>query len=219
MTRRLIALGLIGLLTACSAGTSTDGAGSADDENGGPIVIDDLDDIPLDCREVLAGFLKDIEPTVERVDWDTATLADMQDITPVIDQMTIKFETGMEAVGCDDLAFGADDEQQFEIAVEIARKEAPGSERWLRFSRDMSTGLDSAAATVTDDPSALPADCDEAKAAVTELIGDADSVNEILVVDLVRITNAIATIETICTSSEAAAYFDDPDLQAFFSGQ
>lgn len=218
MTRRLIALGLIGLLAACSAGTSDDEAVLADDESGEQIVIDDLDDIQLDCREVLAGFLKDIEPTVGQVDWDTATLADMQDITPVIDQMTIKFETGMEASGCDDFAFGADDEQQFEIAVEIAREEAPGSERWLRFSRDMATGLDSTAATITDDPSALPADCDQAKAAVTDLIGDADDVNEILVADLVRISNAIAIIETACTPEEAAAYFDDPDLQAFFGG-
>ena len=224
MTRRLIALASIGLLAACTssastddaAGTETDQQAESDGDGDAQIVIDDLADIQPECRDLLAGFLKDIEPAVERVDWDTATLADIQDLSPVIDQMTLRFETAMEATGCDDFAFGADDDRQFEVAVEDARQEAPASERWLRFSRDISTGLNTTADGETVDPSALPATCDEATAAVTDLIGDADTVIEILVTDLVEITKGIAAVEVVCTSEQAAAFLDDPGLQEFF---
>lgn len=236
MAHRLISLAVVGLLAACSNGTSTDDAsagatdeagvvdgengGDSDGDNGGDadqIVIDDVDDIPAGCREIMVEFLQDIEPAVERIDWDTATLADMEDVTPVVDQMTIKFETGMEAAGCDDFTFGADDRQQFEFAVEIARQEAPGSESWLRFSRAMSAGLDTAADGSLE-PSSLPADCDEATTIVTDLIGDVDSLDEVPVADLVGITNGILGIDAVCTAEQAAAFLDDPRLQELFGG-
>jgi hypothetical protein len=203
----VIALASIGLPAACAGGASTDDAQT---------ISDDLGNIPPECRDPLAVFLQDIEPSVERVDWDTATLADVQDVSPVIDQMTLKFQTTMEAAGCDDFAFGADADQQFEFTVEVARQEAPGSERWLQFSRDMSTGLDTTANGLAVDPSALPADRDEATAAVTELISDAGNLNEIPVADLVEITNGIAAVEVVCTPEQAAAFFDTPRLQEFF---
>ena len=207
--RAVIALASIGLLTACAGGASTDDAQTAPD---------DLGSISSDCRDPLAVFLQDIEPSVERIDWDTATLADVDDLSPVIDQMTLKFQTSMEAAGCDDSAFGTDADQQFEFTVAVARQEAPGSERWLQFARDMATGLDATADGLAVDPSTLPADCGEATAAVTESIRGADSMNEIPVADLVEITNGIAAIEVVCTPEQAAAFFDTPRLQEFFGG-
>ena len=202
----VIALAAVGLLTACAGGTSTDDAQTVSDDPGG---------VTPKCRDPLAAFLQDIEPSVERIDWDTATLADVDTVSPVIDQITIKFQTTMHAAGCDDSAFGADADQQFEFTVEVARQEAPGSERWLQFARDMATGLDTTADGLAVDPSALPADCDEATAAVTELISDGDNLNEIPVVDLIQITNGIAAVEVVCTPEQAAAFFDTPRLQEF----
>ena len=206
--RAVIALASIGLLAACAGGASTDDAQSAPD---------DLGSISSDCRDPLAVFLQDIEPSVERIDWDTATLADVDDLSPVIDQMTLKFQTSMEAAGCDDSAFGADADQQFEFTVAVARQEAPGSERWLQFARDMAAGLDTTADGLAVDPSALPADCDEATAAVTDLISDGKNLNEIPVVDLIEITNDIAAVEVVCTPEQAAAFFDTPRLLELFS--
>ena len=207
MTSRLLALASIGLLAACAGGTSTE-----DGQTGS----DDLSSIQPECRDPLAVFLRDIEPSVDRIDWDTATLADVEDVSPVIDQMTLKFQTTMEAAGCDDFAFGVDADQQFEFTVEVARQEAPGSERWLQFSRDMAIGLDTTADGLAVDPSALPADCDEATAAVTEVISDGANLDEIPVADLVEITNAMAAVEVVCTPEQAAAFFDTPRLQEFF---
>jgi hypothetical protein len=216
---------MIGALSACAGGASTDepsantsnsDVSEPDRDGSAPIVIDALGEIPPECQELLAGFLQDIEPAVSAVDWDTATLADMQDVSPVIDQTTIRFDTAMEAAGCDDFVFGADDDQQFEFALEIARQEAPGSLRWLQFSRDLYAGLETTEGGLADDASALEADCDEATAGVIDAIGGATDVDNIPLTDLVEINNGLAVVEAVCTPDEAAALLEDPTLQAFF---
>ncbi len=186
-----------------------DGDVESDDSSGKAITS--LDELPSECREVMGDFLRAIEPTVSQVDWETATMADMERLTGEIDTATTDFDTRLEEAGCDDFEPG-DDDTSFAIMIELAEKEAPGTVGWLMFIETFVAGFDDEAATSAD----VPADCDGALAYVENLTTDAETMMELPMGEVMNVGAAVETIQSECSLEQSAAFFEE--YADFFGG-
>lgn len=188
----------------------SDDATVDDDEPSGP-EIRTIDDVPEPCREAMANFLREIEPIVEPIEWQTATIADFEQIALQFEEKAADFETASVEIGCDDLNFADDDSS--EILIDFAQIEAPGAVGFLEFLEELSTGMP----TVVDEPATGEiATCQDAIDFLQGLIDEYDSIESVPASELLQIPN-IANLYGDCTL-EQLEFFDNPELAEFMGG-
>lgn len=209
-----------------SAATPSDDAGSDDDgddngaslsgladdnSDGDTISVSSLGDIPEVCRDLMSDFLKDIEPIVSPIDWDNATLADFETISADFEARADQFDADSDAAGeCDNIDM--EDDDSFNLLVEFAQDEAPGTVGFLNF---ISGFVDAAATAMGDTASGGGVEtCEEAIAFMDGLMESYDSMDEVPVSELAAMANIITVIFT-CTP-EQMTYFDSPEVNTFF---
>ncbi len=184
-----------------------DDASTADDD--ASTSVSAIDDIPQICRDLMAEFLRDIEPIVSPIDWTTATMVDFESISEEFEARSDQFDADSDAAGeCDDIEL--EDDDTFDLLVEFAQDEAPGTADFLTFIGDF------AGAAVDVTPGAGEAafeTCDEAIAFVDGLMADYDSLEQVPATDLMAMAN-VATVIFTC-SPEQIEYFDSPAVSAF----
>jgi hypothetical protein len=188
-----------------------DGAGSA---GGGS--IDSLADIPAECRDEMAWFLREIEPIVSSTDWQTATLGDFEEIAAEFESRANEFEERSDAAGCNDLDI---DDSGFDLIIELADDEAPGTIGFLEFLDTMSSGVlpdDGAGEDASDSPDGF-ADCDEAVAFVEDLLANYEAFTEVPAAQLMQFSG-LAMVFGTCTP-EQLEFFDSPEVNQFLSGE
>ncbi len=178
--------------------------------------IDSLDDIPQECRDLLGDFLRDIEPLVSDIDWGNATMSDLEALGTSIDEPVSDMDVKMEQAGCDDIDFDGDDEQGFELSLELARQEAPGAVAWLEFLREVSTAFDTSGTAV--DSADAPEDCDAALEAVRDLMSESETMTDLPVDQLMSAASILQSITSLCSIDEMAALFDDPAFTEWSGG-
>lgn len=191
--------------TATSADTMSDTATDTmtDDDR---VIISGLDELPQECVDAVAEFLRRIEPVVSGIDWDVATLSDFESISEQLeDETDILDEPG---AACDDFDF-ASDEESLQALIEFAEDEAPGVVGWLEFIGQLSA--DPTADTSADGPQT----CDEAIAYIEALADDGTPMSSIPVSELGPITQAFNVITTDCDPETAAEFFDRVDIADF----
>lgn len=169
------------------------------------IRIESLDDIPQRCVDILADFLRDIEPDVTDVDWETATMGEVTEILDEFERRGDEFDTRLDEEGCGDLEF-ADDDTGFDELIEVARSEAPGTVAFLEFIDELSSGLDPGASDTPD--AASPTTCDEVFDRFDELVGDAESIDDLPVSVLTEISTLSLDATSLCTIEELDTLFD-----------
>ena len=180
------------------------------DEPSGP-EIRTLSDVPEACRDAMANFLREIEPVVEPIDWQSATMADFEQIAIEFEAKAAEFEAASVDLGCDDLNF--DDDASGDILIEFARAEAPGAVDFLVFLEELSTGV----AGGGDDSAAGELEtCQDAIDFFQGLLDEYDSIASVPASELLKIPS-IANLYADC-SSEQLEFFDSPELQEFMSG-
>lgn len=236
---RLGAVVAIGLLAACG-GSDDDSAGenagdasasdaSASDpdsvesgEGGADRVANDVeisavDEIPEECRRILGDFLRQIEPVVSGVDWQNATMADLDGLGTAIEAPSAEIEVEMERSGCNDIEFAGGADAGFLMSLRMAEQEAPGAVAWLEFVRDVSGGFDSSTAVVESagDPEDDPEDCNEAIMAVRELMSQTPSMMELPVDEMMSAGSALQAVPALCSIDEMGELLDDPEFLAW----
>lgn len=204
------------------AAADTDGDDTGEDpaaggDDGGSITS--LSDIPQECQDVMAEFLRDIEPIVEGVDWNAATLTDFESIAAEFETRAGEFDARATDAGCDDLDIA--DEDGFDLLVEFANQEAPGTAPFFEFLAGF------AGAFADDDPdaegdsgTAAPAGefetCDDAIAFVEGLIDEYDGYEEVPVSEITKFSS-ISTVLMTCTP-EQMAILDSDEFNEFMGG-
>jgi hypothetical protein len=177
-------------------GLSTEAPSDDDDD---PIEIDDFDDLPAECRDLFADFLRQIEPIVSEVDWENATMADFESLTDQLDVESGSFDAQIAEANCDDYELG----------------ESPDSiQAMIDFLEDLS-GLDggTGGAGAAD----VPTDCDGAIAYVDALIAEHDTMMEMPVADMMSVSTAITTISSECSPERSQEFFTRTDVTEFMS--
>ena len=177
--------------------------------------VDSLDDIPERCRDLMADFLRDIEPIVETVDWDNATLADFEQVAGEFEERSNEFDTESGAEDCDDLEF-TDDDDGFALIVELADDVAPGTVPFFEFLDVMRAGV---SPTGGDDDGQTAADqwedCGDAIAGIEQLMTEHDAFTEVPLDELAKFAS-MGSVMTSCTP-EQLEFFDSPEVTDFLS--
>lgn len=202
----------------------------AADDDGDTIVIDDFDDIPGECVDLMAEFLRDIEGEVSVVDWETATIDDLEAMGDMLDVASGDFEARLTETGCDRYDIGTDDDQSLEFAMEVAEREAPGAVGWLEFVASISalgdtvddaTGIDEDGGGETGSAGPdgdLPTDCEGTKSYLLDQAEEYGTIQNVPVSEFPNLMMAVQNLTVQCTLADAAAFSEDPTITAFLDG-
>lgn len=201
-----------------------------DDGDDDTILIDDFDDIPGECVDLMGEFLREIEDDVSVVDWKTATIADIEEMGTTLDVPMDDFDDRMDETGCNRYEIGVDDDQSLEFAIRVAEREAPGTVGWLEFiasfatmgeTVDDVTGMDegSGGETGSAGPEGdLPTDCEGTKAYLLERADEYGTIENVPVSETMTLLTAIQNLTVQCTLDDATAFYENPTIQAFLEG-
>lgn len=180
------------------------------DDSDDPLTMSSIDDIPQVCQDLMADFLRDIEPIVSPIDWDNATMADFEQVATDFEPIADTFDTDSKATGeCDDIDM--DDDGSLDILVEFAEQEAPGATGFLAF---LSSFMSAVADPFTGDNDAAFSTCEDAIDYMDGLMNEYESSADIPLADLSAMAGIAGVIFTC--SPEQQAYFDSPEVSAFF---
>ncbi len=124
--------------TAGAAPTTT--VADDDDDDGGE--VGSIGDMPDECREVFVDYLRAIEPHVEDIDFETATLADLGALGELIesDPALAEFDQRIDDLECPDLSEPDSDEVREELLA-IAESEAPGTVPFVEYSIELAASF------------------------------------------------------------------------------
>jgi hypothetical protein len=204
----------------------------AEDEgdDGDTVKVDDLDDIPDECIDLFADFLKKIEPIVEDVDWENADLSAMESITEELDAEASEMDEEMESEGCND--YELDDEASMDALIELAEDEAPGTVAYFEFIQrlqedfsdvtipEIDTADDGGDDEAVDfgDTGDVPQDCQGAIDYMRDLMDQYDSMMEMTVTEMSGVGTASGVISSTCSVNEMNEFFSDPEVTEWMSG-
>jgi hypothetical protein len=228
--RKLILVGALAVLAACggsdngvSVGGTGDGAPAAADSispasddstaegSDDTITVSDFSEMPPECIELLGKFLKKIEPTVSKIDWDKTTLADFEALSGQMQADSDSFDAETAAAGCDKYNLDATDEEQIAQMAALAQAEAPGTLGYIKFLADLS-------ASATGDNGAVPTDCAGTIAAIEPYLSKGGTMQDLTIAEVTLLGQLMGGIGTNCTSEEASAFYARDDVTAFVSG-
>ena len=228
--KKTILIGALALLAAC--GSSSDGgskgttadqssasspSASATTPSGGTtgpgdtISVSDFGDMPPQCISLLSTFLKQIEPTVSKVDWTKATLADFEALGQSFQAESDAFDTQSSAAGCNKYNLTGSDAQQLQQVVELAAKDAPGTVPFLTFLGSLTDLSASTAGTV-------PSDCQADIAAIETYLGKGTTMKDLTMTEVTLFGKLMTAVTTNCTPEESQAFASRADVTAFISG-
>jgi hypothetical protein len=225
--KKIILIGAIALLAACGSsdkdvavGEATDGtsasADSAPSDNStadsiagsdDTITVEDFGDMPPKCIELLGTFLKQIEPTVSEIDWDTATLGDFEAFSTQFQTESDSFDAESAAAGCDKYNLSGSDEKQFEQMAALAAEKAPGTLGFIKFLASLSDTQSASAGS-------LPADCASTIAAIEPYLANG-TMKDLTVSEVGVFGQLMGAVNTKCSADEATAFFARDDVTAF----
>ncbi len=220
--KRIILVGALALLAACGSsnngvsvgtgtGTGTDNASVPAAGSDGTISIDNFGDMPPQCIDLLAAFLKKIEPAAAAIDWEKATMADFQGFGQQFKAESDSFDTQTAAAGCDKYNLTGSDEAQFQQMSELAAAEAPGTLGFLAFLSTLSSAADAQSGSI-------PTDCAGTIAAIEPFLGEGKSAKDLTMIQVTLVGQLIGAVQTNCTEEEASAFFARDDVKSFVGG-
>ncbi|NNE12489.1 MAG: PT domain-containing protein [Ilumatobacter sp.] len=193
-----------------------------DDGDDETIEIDSLSDAPPECMDLFITYLRDIEPFVENVDWETATFAELEQIGTDFDTLSTDFDEEGRRIGCNQFTFD-DDDAAFDEMIEVARREAPGTVGFFEFisgfrdaaigggdGGDGGDGGGSSAGT--------PETCDEAIAGLDSLVDQYDTINDVPAGELSNAIGIVSSLTIVCSINELEQIYEREDISVFLDG-
>lgn len=180
------------------------------DESLDTITIDSVDELPDECVELMVDFLKEVEPTVESIDWSSATLDDLTPIMSEIEPLGRDMEEKTAAAGCDRYEF-ADEGDELEALREVAAEEAPGVAEWLTFLSEMSAAQEPGSSTDG------PQNCDDAIAYLEDLVASGVTMTSLPISELSTVQQAVSVVSGTCDPAVTSEFFEREDVVKFLS--
>lgn len=230
---RRIGLAFLLLLAACGGGDAADTTAAAPEE--GPattaapvdttttvadtVATEDEEtvsfgDIPAECVDAFVSYLQAIEPLVEGVDFETATMEEFGALSesPDFAAATTEFEQSSESAGCADINVEIEEEESWEQLVDLARSEAPGTVAYLAYLRSFVTSLGEGGSE------AVSGDCETDIAAFLVWAEGDKTFNQLTVAEVTEVTALLGAIQTECSAERQAEVFGETAVQTFLGG-
>jgi hypothetical protein len=191
---------------AAPAATTTT---AAEEEGEGPAI--GLDEVPQECIDQFVEFLQAIEPIVEPIDWANATMADLEELGTQLEPLSDEFDTAIdENSECANLNVEASDEETFEVMIEIARDEAPGTVAYFEWIRDF--------AVEPAGGSEVSGDCETDIAAMQAIIDEGGTMADLPLAELTAVGELMTAISTECSRERADEFLASEDVLAWLGG-
>ena len=207
--KKFVLVGAIALLAAC--GSSKSGVSNSPSGSGDTVSVADIGDMPPQCIELLSKYLKTIEPTVSKVDWSKATLAELEALGTQFQTESDTFDADSTSKGCDKYSITGSDDAQLKQVIKLAAAKAPGTVKFLTFISSLSNAS-------TSNAGAIPADCAGTIAAIEPYLGKGKTMKDLTVTEITQLGALMSGVGTNCTAEEAGAFYARADVQAFVSG-
>ena len=213
--KQIILVGALALLGACgstsggvSVGIDAVSTSAPEAHTDSTITVDNYGDMPAQCIDLLAAFLKTIEPTAAEIDWDKATMADYEAFGQQITADAESLDTKTAAAGCDKYTLSGSDDAQFRQMTELAAARAPGTLGFLGFLNALSSDANASSAS-------LPTDCASTIAAIEPYLGDGKSMKDLTMIQVSLLGRLMDGVQTNCTEEEASAFYERDDVTSF----
>ena len=187
--------------TAAAAPTTTVG----DDDDGGG-----SGELTGACRDLIVDFLHEIEPTVEDVDFEGASLADLEVILADLETVTEEYADDLDGE-CPDVE---DNEAARDEFLAIAEAEAPGTVGFIEFSLALGDSFVGAG----DDGgvgAGASGDCETDIAAFQEYVDAGGTMMDLPLSELSTVSALAISIQSVCPADQATEFFSDPAVTAF----
>jgi hypothetical protein len=216
--RLLRLIGVFFVLAACGGSTASTTAPGVSAEVTSPTAAVDattqpdtgevalFSDLPAECVEALSAYLKAIEPLVEGIDWENATMADMEAIGDEMTPISDEFATQVELCPTLDTNVGGN----MQDIIAFAEQEAPGTvgfwEFWLRFSAESTTAT------------AASGDCETDIERFMVYVDAGGTMKDLTISELTNVGVVMTAIATECSAERSAGLFGEPEVEAFLNG-
>lgn len=177
--------------------------------DGETIFVNSFDEMPGECVSMLEDFLREVEPIVSAIDWETASSADLQALFEDNADLFGGFDEEMASTECDRYEFEDDTETTAQM-IPIAEEVAPGAVAWL-------TVMDQIVNTAGGgEPAAgAPATCDEAIAAIDAAIAAGKQLSNVPIAEMGTLTAALTVLAEDCTPEQLNAFYSREDVAEF----
>jgi len=201
-----------------------DNTNDQDDNDGnddeGSVEVDDLGDLPDECVDAIGDMLEKIEPLVEDIDWENASLEEMASLGEELTSEDFEMDEDLED-RCSQFAFaeGAD----MDAIKELAEDRAPGVLGYLTFVEKMQEEFaDMTIPDISIPDLSLPADapktCEDAIAYIEGLIEQSDSMMDLTLSDMTAFGNASTVLSTECSLDQMSDFYARPEVSDWMSG-
>ena len=183
-------------------------------DDGDTVFVTDISDLPDECVELVTDMLQEIEPVVSQIDWESASLDDLDTLMVELEDEFEALDDVEQDAGCARYEF-EDDTASFDAMLELAEEEAPGAVGWLTFIRDMFSAFPGSG----EEPSAegAPADCESAIAYLEEVIAGGGTMSSLPLSEVTAVSQAFTVVTTDCDAATMSEFVERDDVSAFLS--
>lgn len=190
---------------------TTGGLPDTTEPDGGPSI--GLDDIPQECIDAFVEYLQAIEPIIADVDWENATMADLEAAGNAI---AAEGDFADLNPDCDELNVDASNEETFEYLLDLARDEAPDTLPYFEMLRDFVGGVDGGDGG--DGGGEASGDCETDIATLQAMIDEGGTISDLAFADLALVGSLSSSIGVNCSQERSAEFFSQEDVTAFLGG-
>ena len=176
-----------------------------DDED--PGTITDMSDMPAECVDAFRAFLQELEPIVEDIDFENATMADLEDFGTEIEPIASQFED--ETATCPELDLSTEDSIAF--MREIAEQDAPGTVAYFEWLEEFVTSMDGGG-------TAASGDCETDIAALQVYVDQGGSMSDLTMGEVAAVTSLMTAVSTECPPERFQEWISQEDVAAWTGG-
>jgi hypothetical protein len=232
VSRRLLTalLAAILVLGACGGGDGETATSTTSDESGTPTTQtpvpsteattaqdDDVQtvgigDIPQECIDAFVAYLHEIEPLVEDVDWESASMADFEQVSESLATVSEEYAAVTADSNCDDLEIDATAEESFQYMIDLASEEAPGTVPYFEMIRDFAGSFTGESDTEVSN------DCETDIATLQAIIDEGVPMQEVAATELGAIGGLVTSISVNCSQERSLEFFSQEDVTEFMGG-
>jgi hypothetical protein len=166
-----------------------------------------LEDMPAECIEAFRAFLQAIEPYVEDVDFQNATMADLEALSAEMEPILAPFEE--ETIDCPDLDMS--EEESVAAMREMAERDAPGTVAYFAWIEEFMVAGGAGGAEVSGD-------CETDIATLQGYVDQGGTMSDLTMGELTAVGELMTAIGTECSSERFQEWFSQEDVIAWQSG-
>ena len=173
-------------------------------EEENPGTITDMSDMPSECVDAFRAFLQELEPIVADIDFENATMADLEDFGTEIEPIASQFED--ETATCPELDLSTEDSIAF--MREIAEQDAPGTVAYFEWLEEFVASMEGGGTTASGD-------CETDIAALQEYVDQGGAMSDLTMGEVAAVTSLMTAVSTECPPERFQEWISQEDVAAW----